>query len=87
MELVNGQQYYVYTDEMWDQLQGLLEAEPNEDIEELLTHFVPYGNSYVYEAYEGHDDLTDMLELFEDYDDLAPGYATYILSTQSFSGL
>ena len=84
MNLVNGEQYYVYTGEMWNQLQGLLEAEPNEDIVELLTHFVPYGDFYVY---DGNDDLTYMLELFEDYDDLAPGYATYILSTQSFSGL
>ena len=40
-----------------------------------------------YPEYELPDDLTDMLWLFEDYDDLAPGYATYILSTQSFSGL
>ena len=84
MNLVNGEQYYVYTGEMWNQLQDLLEAEPNEDIEELLTHFAAYGDFYVY---DGNDDLTYMLELFEDYDDLAPGYATYILSTQSFSGL
>ena len=83
MELVNGQQYYVYTGEVWDQLQGLLEADPSDEIAELLTHFEPYGDFYVY---NGDDDLTDMLWLFEDYDDLAPGYATYILSTQSFSG-
>ena len=81
-ELVNGQQYYVYTSDIWAELVAL--ASDNTELQEFISYFQEYNGFHVFIGDD--NDMWDFLVMLEDCGAAAPTDAVYILSTQSFSG-